>query len=179
MPSLPNLITVDLDDRRPGIEPTHIEPAVDALTEALQRSSTPATFFASQSFATSRADLVRSIASAGHEIACLSTLAPVGQKPYSASFRENLLATKATIEDTTGRRARGHRIAGFALNAESEWTYDVLVDEGIEYDSSRFPTRHTDHGELPVPATVHAVQRWGGTLLEIPPTTADVLALRV
>jgi len=36
-----------------------------------------------------------------------------------------------------------------------------------------------EFGYPPVPRTAHAVRRWGGTLIEIPVSTADVLAMRV
>jgi peptidoglycan/xylan/chitin deacetylase (PgdA/CDA1 family) len=178
MTQLQNLITVDLDERHAGAS-SDMERVAEGLLEALQQSSTPATFFVTKAIARSQGDLVRRIAVSGHEVACLSTAAPKAQIPYSAAFRDGLLATRSAIEETTGSRVRGHRVSGLAIDTASEWAYDVLVDEGFEYDSSRFPVRRTDYDETEVPRTVHAVQRWSGTLLEVPPTTADILALRV
>jgi peptidoglycan/xylan/chitin deacetylase (PgdA/CDA1 family) len=148
------------------------------LLETLSTTSTQATFFAPCDAARSNADVLRRISSAGHEVACLTATTPSGRAPYCAEFRQHVRAARAAIENATGVRVRGHRASHFGVDSASEWAYDVLVDEGFEYDSSRFPTRRPAYGAAPVPPSVHAIRRWTGTLLEVPVTTADVFAMR-
>jgi peptidoglycan/xylan/chitin deacetylase (PgdA/CDA1 family) len=181
MTQVQHLVTVDLDDSdaRSTAVPGELDSVVGPLLETLDRSATPATFFASRSVAASAPELLDRIAASGHEVAALTTTRPSCRVPYCADFREHLRSTKSTIEAVTGGRVRGHRVTGLGLSWASEWVYDMLVDEGFEYDSSRFPSRHTEYGYAPVPPRVHAIRRWGGTLVEIPATTADLLAIRL
>ena len=174
-----NLVTVDLDEPRDSGGREDVEVIADGLLAALESSKTTATFFVPRSVAQSRPTMTRRIAEAGHEVACLTTIQPAKERPYSPHFSGELSATKDAIESATGIRVRGHRSAAFAVKFESEWAYDVLVDQGFEYDSSRFPARYAEFGDQPIPRTIHAVRRWGGTLLEIPVSTTDVLSMRM
>jgi hypothetical protein len=179
MTTLPNLVTIDLDASRDGASPSEVEAIADGLLTALAQSETPATFFVPRTLAESNAPLARRISEAGHELGCLTVSQPTCVKPYCADFGGELKATSAALENATGTRVRGHRNAKFAIDHSSEWVYDMLVDQGFEYDSSRFPPRYTEPGYEPVPRTIHAVRRWGGTLLEVPVSTADVMSVRM
>lgn len=179
MSSQPNLVTIDLDASEDAASQSSAEVVADGLLAALDRSKTKATFFVPRSIAESKAPLARRIAEAGHEVACLSNTRPARERPYAAAFSDELQTARGAIEDATGVRVRGHRNAPFAVDRSSEWAYDVLVDQGFEYDSSRLPARYPEPGFDPVPRHVHAVRRWNGTLLEIPVSTADVLSMRM
>lgn len=177
MTSHQNLVTIDLDS--PAGQSENAEAVTAGLLDALSRTSTMATFFMPRSLAENEGALARRISEAGHEVGCLTTTQPAKARPYAKEFSDELVATRSAIENATGVRVRGHRNATFAVDYQSEWAYDVLVDHGFEYDSSRVPPKHVEFGSLPVPRTAHAVRRWGGTLLEVPVSTADVLAMRV
>jgi hypothetical protein len=178
MQTIQNLVTIDLD--RTGDAPSaDVESLADGLLESLERSTTRATFFVPAAVAKAKPELTRRLADCGHEVACLSTEQPAKARPYCARFSEELATTRDAIESATGVRVRGHRNAAFAVDYESEWAYDVLLDQGFEYDSSRIPPRYVDSRFQPVPRSVHAVRRWSGTLLEVPVTTADLLSMRV
>lgn len=179
MKTIPNLVTVDLDGSCAASPRMEIEAITDGFLEAFDRENKQATFFIPREFAEKRAALTRRIVERGHEAACLTTTQPAKAKPYCAGFCSELGATRDAIENATGLRVRGHRNYGFAVDYESEWAYDVLVDRGFEYDSSRVPPKYVESGYQPVPRTAHAVRRWGGTLIEVPISTADVLAMRV
>jgi peptidoglycan/xylan/chitin deacetylase (PgdA/CDA1 family) len=179
MNTIPNLVTVDIDAPRAARPGSDLDATTNALLESLDRANTSATFFVPRAFAETNPALTRRIAEQGHEVACLTTEQPAKAKPYCARFTSELATTRDAIETATGRRVLGHRNASFAVDYESEWTYDVLVDHGIEYDSSRIPPKYVDFGNQPVPRNAHVVRRWGGTLLEIPPSTTDVLSVRM
>jgi hypothetical protein len=179
METIQNLVTVDLDESRGRAAPADLEAVADGLLEALDRTKTSATFFVPRQFAESSPRIARRFAECGHEVACLTTHQPATAKPYSPRFLGELHAARDAIEEATGVRVRGHRNAAFAVDYESEWVYDVLVDHGFEYDSSRIPPKYVDSRFEPMPRTIHAVRRWAGTLLEIPMSTADLLSMRV
>ena len=179
MENTPNLVTVDLDESHDRAASAELEGIADGLLEALDRSKTRATFFVPRSVAELKPHLARKFAEHGHEVACLTMQQPAKSRPYCPTFSGELDATRDAIEEATGVRVRGHRNAAFAVDYESEWAYDVLVDHGFEYDSSRIPPKYVDSRFQPIPRTIHAVRRWSGTLLEVPVSTADVLAMRV
>jgi hypothetical protein len=179
MHTTPNLVTVDVDTPRTARASMDIDATTNGLLDALDRAKTSATFFVPWAVAETNPALTRRIADKGHEVACLTLEQPAKAKPYCASFRGELERTRDAIEMATGRRVRGHRNAPFAVDYESEWAYDVLVDHGIEYDSSRIPPKYVDFEHQAVPRSAHIVRRWGGTLLEIPPSTADVFSVRM
>jgi peptidoglycan/xylan/chitin deacetylase (PgdA/CDA1 family) len=176
METVPNLVTVDLDESRARVDVAAI---TDGLLAHFGRGEARATFFVPRQLAEGCASLVRRIAEAGHEVGCLTSTRPAKAKPYCPSFASELEATRDAIEQVIGVRVRGHRNAAFAVDYESEWAYDVLIDRGIEYDSSRIPPKYVEFGYQRVPRAAHAVRRWGGTLIEVPVSTADVLSLRV
>ena len=178
METIQNLVTIDLDQSGDAAN-ADVEVLADGLLDALDRSTTRATFFVPGALATARPELTRRFVECGHEVACLSSEQPAKARPYCARFSGELETTRDAIESATGVRVRGHRNAAFAVDYESEWAYDVLLDQGFEYDSSRIPPKYVDSRFQPVPRSVHAVRRWSGTLLEVPVTTADLLSMRI
>jgi peptidoglycan/xylan/chitin deacetylase (PgdA/CDA1 family) len=179
MTSIPNLVTVDLDETSASAASGECTAIVEGLIDALGRSNTSATFFVPRPFVDAQPALARRLSDAGHEVACLTVAEPAKARPYCASFTAELEASRTAIEDATGKRVRGHRNASFAVDYESEWVYDVLVDRGFEYDSSRVPPKYVEFGYQPIPHAAHTVRRWAGTLLEVPVSTTDILAMRV
>ena len=178
MDAIPNLVTVDLDRPRADVGGS-LEAITNGLLDALGRDGKRASFFVPREVAERQPALLRRVTEAGHEVGCLTNAQPAKAKPYCSTFCNELETTRDALEQATGTRVRGHRNYAFAVDYESEWAYDVLVDRGFEYDSSRIPPRHVEFGYQPVPRSAHAVRRWGGTLIEVPTTTTDMFAMRV
>lgn len=90
--------------------------------------------------------LVRRIAEAGHEIAShgyghqlLYTLSP-------AAFREDLRRGVGLVEAASGQKVRGYRAPSFSI---TDWALDILLEQGLEYDSSAFPAAvHDRYGRI-------------------------------
>jgi peptidoglycan/xylan/chitin deacetylase (PgdA/CDA1 family) len=176
---LTHLMTVDLDEpvERPSSFAVGPDAFVDVLLSTLDATKARATFFIPQHVAGSSVSVMRTICESGHEVACL-TSKPLGvSPPYSSEFRQELADVRRTIEDATGRRVKGHRTARFTVSSATDWAYDVLIDQGFEYDSSRLP-RRAEYALPAVPSSPHCVRRWNGTILEIPPTTTQVFSMQ-
>jgi polysaccharide deacetylase family protein (PEP-CTERM system associated) len=73
------------------------------------------------------------------------------------------------LEDQTGRKVRGHRAPGFSITADCLWAFDVLAEEGVEYDASVCPAPH-GHGGIPHAPLHPYLHRClgGGSLHEFP-----------
>jgi peptidoglycan/xylan/chitin deacetylase (PgdA/CDA1 family) len=176
----PHLMTVDVDDQAGDslTSASASERFVGDVITVLASTGTKATFFVPERTATHAPTMLREIRDAGHQIGCLTSQSLANRRPYDAQFRGALVRCRRAIEDATGRRVKGHRAARFGVTASSEWVYDVLIDEGFDYDSSRLP-RHAEYGAPAVPASPHSVRRWCGTILEIPPTTTNLLTTQL
>lgn len=107
----------------------------DRMLTQLAHQGVKATCFILGWCADKRPQLIKRIASAGHEIAShgyAHRLAP-GQKPHE--FKSDAERSKKLLEDLTGQAVKGYRAPAFAI---TDWAIDVLQSLGFEYDSSAF-----------------------------------------
>jgi polysaccharide deacetylase family protein (PEP-CTERM system associated) len=151
----------------------------DRLLDLLAMSGARATFFVLGWVAERHPRLVRRIAAEGHELASHSywhrlvyTLAP-------DEFREDLRRARGVIEDAAGVHVRGYRAPSYSITARSLWAFDVLIEEGYEYDASVFPIRHDRYGIPTAPRAPYVVTRPGGSILEVPGTTGLFGSIRL
>jgi polysaccharide deacetylase family protein (PEP-CTERM system associated) len=61
-------------------------------------------------------------------------------------FRQDVKRAKSILEDITGREVIGYRAPSYSITHKSQWAFEVLVEEGFQYDSSIFPIRHDFYG---------------------------------
>ncbi|HWC74419.1 MAG TPA: XrtA system polysaccharide deacetylase [Gemmatimonadales bacterium] len=162
----------------PRIE-SRLATPVAQLLDLLAEHGARATFFVVGWVAARQRNLIRTIARAGHEIASHSWDHARVTTQSPLQFRTSIRRTKRTLEDITGQPVWGFRAPNFSIVPGLEWALDVLIEEGYRYDSSLFPTRRPGYGypgTLPDP---HWLQRPGGRLIEIPPTTVRWCGMRL
>lgn len=159
--------------------PSRIGRNVDSLLDLLARHNTSGTFFVLGWIADTHPDVVQRIAAAGHEIAShgwwhrrVSTLTP-------QVFRSEVRASKAALEDVTGKPVTGFRAPNFSIVPGKEWAFDVLLEEGYRYDSSLFPVRRPGYGYPNAAPHPHVIRRQSGELLEFPLATVAWRGLRL
>lgn len=107
----------------------------DRMLTQMAHQGVKATCFILGWCAEQRPQLIKRIASAGHEIAShghAHAFAP-GQKPHE--FKSDVERSKKLLEDLTGQAVKGYRAPAFAI---TDWAIDVLQSLGFEYDSSAF-----------------------------------------
>ncbi len=152
---------------------------VTLLLDLLARHEARATFFVLGWVAERQADLIRTIARAGHEIASHGWDHARVTEQTPLQFRDSIRRTKEVLEGITGAPVLGFRAPSFSIVPGREWALDVLIEEDYRYDSSLFPVRRPGYGYpngLPHP---HWVYRPAGRLAEIPPTTLRWCGLRL
>ena len=119
-------------------------------------------------------ELVRRIASRGHEVASHGYAHRLIYDQTPSAFRADVRRAKALLEDAGGCRVAGYRAPSYSITPRSLWALDVLLEEGYQYDSSIFPIRHDRYG-IPVSERApYLVQRKAGSLVEVPASTASV-----
>jgi polysaccharide deacetylase family protein (PEP-CTERM system associated) len=187
-----NAMTIDVEDyfhvsAFDGVVPrnqwTTLESRVYANTErvldVLAEGQVRATFFVLGWVAERHPSLVRRIADAGHEIASHGFAHRLVYDQTQAAFREDAVRSKRVLEDACGEEVRGFRAPSYSITPRSLWALDLLIEAGYGYDASIFPIHHDRYG-IPVSARhPYRIDRRGGSLMEIPASTARYAGLNL
>lgn len=116
------------------------------MLEILERANARATFFVLGWVAAKCPQLVRAIATAGHEVASHGYGHRLVYSLTPSEFRTDVLRSKRYLEDLTGRPIRGYRAPCFSI---TDWAIPILQEAGFAYDSSAVPTvAHDRYGRL-------------------------------
>ena len=179
-----NVFSVDLEDWYQGLEidmdawgayPARIESGLDILLDLLDQAGVKATFFVLGWQAEQTPHLVPRLAARGHEIASHGYSHRFVYRQGPDEFRAELRRSLSVLEQQSGGRVIGYRAPFFSITNDTLWALDILVEEGIIYDSSVFPTLNYRYG---IP-TAERRPGWiqtpsGGRLFEVPLSTVRV-----
>jgi polysaccharide deacetylase family protein (PEP-CTERM system associated) len=154
--------------------PKRLEHSMPVLLDRLHRAGAHGTFFVLGWVARHSADIVRTIAAAGHEIASHSYWHRRVVTMTPAEFRDDVRASKGILEDTVGAAVTGFRAPSFSILPGYEWAFDVLLEEGFRYDSSVFPIRRSGYGNPDAPRVPYTIRRPSGSLAEFPLATTSL-----
>lgn len=116
--------------------------------------------------------LLRTIASAGHEVGTHGLCHTFIYQQDRATFRTELARAKAETEDVVQRPVVSHRAPYFSITRDSIWALDVLAELGLRYDSSIFPVQNYRYGIPGSPRDLYLINLpQGATLCEFPIST--------
>jgi polysaccharide deacetylase family protein (PEP-CTERM system associated) len=185
-----NALTVDLEDWYhsvytlgpsdwKGLEDRLIVPT-RRLLELLARYQVRATFFVLGAVAERHPGLVEEIRGRGHEIASHGCHHRLVYDQSPDEFRQDLRRSLDILEGITGEPVLGFRAAYWTITERSLWAIDILIEEGLAYDSSVYPVKTYLYG---IPGTTpepHILRESGGRrFYEVPPSTVRVLGRRL
>jgi len=150
-------MSIDVEDwfqvQNLGIDPSQwesserrVEQNIDRMLELLQANNVSCTCFILGWIAERHGGVIKRIAEAGHEIASHGYNHQLVYDQSHEEFRKDISETKLLLEDLTGKEVRGYRAPCFSI---TDWSIDILQEEGYSYDSSSFPTlAHDRYGHL-------------------------------
>jgi len=177
-----NAMTVDVEDYfqvsafeshvdRGGWDkiPRRVESNVDRILQLFDARGVKATFFTLGWVAERHPSMIERIVKQGHELASHGWDHVRVTTQLPREFREDIIRTKATLEDLSGQAIFGYRAASYSIGASNLWALDELADAGYLYSSSIVPIKHDLYGMPEAPR--FAFKAAGGRLLEIPITT--------
>ena len=148
------------------------------LLEALSKAGNiKATFFILGWVAEKSPDLVKEIASNGHEIACHSYDHKLVYNLTKEAFRKDIIKSKNILEDIAGKAVIGYRAPSYSITKKSIWAFQILKEVGFKYDSSIFPILHDRYGVSDAPRFKYIVPECG--IVEYPISTSVLFGLRV
>jgi polysaccharide deacetylase family protein (PEP-CTERM system associated) len=181
-----NGISVDLEDwfslvrrRLWGVDEAPTERVVVAtreLLDLLDDARTSATFFVLGRVAERFPELVREVATRGHELGTHGhghwRVDAIGPE----RFRDELRRSRAAIASAAGVVPVGHRAPEFSVTKATPWAFEVLSGEGFAYDSSVFPIRHPRYGIPDAPSGPYTA---ASGLRELPLATLTLVGRRL
>jgi polysaccharide deacetylase family protein (PEP-CTERM system associated) len=136
-----------------------------------------ATFFVLGWVAERHPALVSRIVGAGHELASHGYDHTRVICMDHRKFREDVVSTKAILEDTGGIRVNGYRAPSYSIGASNLWALDVLQETGHIYSSSIYPIRHDLYGMPEAPRFAFRLRP--GAILELPVTTVEWMGAKL
>ncbi len=140
------------------------------LLELFARHEVQATFFVLGWVAEREPQLVREIHAAGHEIGSHGYWHRLIYRQSADEFRDDLRRARVALEDAVGIPIKAYRAPSFSITGQSQWAFEVLVEEGFQIDSSVFPIRHDRYGIPGANPRIHRVETPSGSLWEFPPS---------
>jgi polysaccharide deacetylase family protein (PEP-CTERM system associated) len=149
------------------------------LLDSLAAAEVRATFFIVGQVAEYDPGLVRSISAAGHEVASHGWDHRRVLAMTPDEFREDVRSSKDALEQVTGVAVVGYRAPTFSVVGRTAWAIDVLVESGMDYDSSIYPVRHDRYGVPDAPRAPFWAVGERSTILELPPATLRVARANV
>ena len=95
-------------------------------------------------------------------------------------FREDLKRAIGIIENISQQKVLGYRAPYWTITEKSYWALDILLEEGIKYDSSIFPMKTYLYGIPNAPVYPYIVKESNGNkLIEFPPSIIKVMGLKI
>lgn len=155
--------------------PLRVENNTGRLLDLFDEFDVKATFFVLGWVASRVPELIKEIASRGHEVACHGYSHQLIYNQSIDVFREETLRSKNLLEDIVQLPVRGYRAASYSITNQSRWALDVLAETGFDYDSSIFPVRHDRYGIPDAPKFPYVMKTPAGhSLVEFPLSSAKL-----
>ncbi len=112
---------------------------LNRILDVLDERKFQATFFCTGLMASDFPQVVKLIQSRGHEIGCHSYHHTWMNKMTEAEAREDTRAAVDALEQCIGEKVKSYRAPAFSVGNSNKWMFEILAENGIEYDASVFP----------------------------------------
>jgi polysaccharide deacetylase family protein (PEP-CTERM system associated) len=141
------------------------EGSTDRVLDLLDAHEARATFFVLGWTAERHPDLVRRIASRGHEIASHGYAHELVTRETPDTFRADVHRARKILQDLSGQPVLGYRAPSYTIVSRTQWALPILAEEGHTYDSSIFPIKRLRYGMPGAPRWPHRLDLASGPLL--------------
>jgi peptidoglycan-N-acetylglucosamine deacetylase len=119
---------------------------MDKLFLLLEETDTNATFFCLGWIAEKYPEIIKRIDAAGYEIGTHSHYHQLAYNQDRLSYKKDLELSINSIENIIGKKVKSYRAPGFSIKESNKWTFDTLLENGIEIDCSIFPAKRAHGG---------------------------------
>jgi len=152
-----NILTFDIEEwaleamRKGGARSERIaeyDRLLDQLLTVLDARELHATCFCTGKMAELYPQIIRKLTNNGHEIACHSNVHTWCNKLSPEKLAEDTHIAIDRLEQCIGKKVKGYRAPAFSITDKTPYAFEILAQNGIEYDSSIFPAKR-DFGGFP------------------------------
>jgi len=148
---------------------------VDLLLELFKQKKVSATFFTLGWVAKQNPEMIKKIVSDGHEIASHGSMHKMITKMSTQEFANDLDESIKILQDISGEKVLGFRAPTFSVIKKTRWSWDIMLKNGLVYDSSVYPIWHDRYGIPDAPREKYiALSDQGKSLLEYPMSTVKI-----
>lgn len=153
---------------------------LNRILDMLDKRGIKATCFCTGLMAKDFPQVVKLIQSRGHEIGCHSNQHAWMNKMSKTEAQEDTHAAVSALEQCVGQKVLSYRAPAFSIGENNKWMFEILANEGIQNDSSIFPSVR-DFGGFPSfdskrPCTI---QYNGVSIREYPISMANLFGKQV
>lgn len=175
--------TVDVEDWYHGTQYLYediqlskrLDYGLSKLLDLLSKHNIKGTFFWLGKAAEENPDLLKKVSTLGHEIGCHGwEHKPVCDMSRN-QFRNDTHRALSLISDLSQKTIILYRAPYFSITHKSLWILQVLVELGIQYDSSILPQRKGRYGIPNFSRHIVDVETKSGTLTEVPVSINRIL----
>ncbi len=185
-----NILSVDMEDWYQAFAfissdkwnsyESRIKYSTDKVLKLLGETDSKATFFVLGLLGEKHPALIKSICDEGHEIASHGYDHSFVYKQKKEDFRNHLRKSMDILENITGEKIRGFRAPWWSVTKESLWALDILLEEGIKYDSSIFPMKTGYYGiNMPYRGITKITTPSGASITEVPPSVNSFFGIKI
>ena len=121
---------------------------LEAILNKLDERKLKATFFCVGKMGKLFPAVIRKIHVRGHEVGCHSNVHTWLNKMTIEECREDTRCAVDSLEQCIGEKIKSYRAPAFSIGKNNKWTFEILVENGIERDASVFPAPR-DFGGFP------------------------------
>lgn len=138
------------------------------ILNLLKENNSKATFFILGWLAERKPKMIENIIEDGHEIASHGYAHEMIHRLSPKEFEEDIQKSKRILENITGKTTKGYRAPAFTITEKTPWAFDILLDNGFEYDSSIFPGPRLYGHMNGAPKNPYSIKCNNGSIFEFP-----------
>jgi polysaccharide deacetylase family protein (PEP-CTERM system associated) len=158
---------------------SRIEQSTRRILGLLEQHDVKATFFILGWIAERHPDLIKTIAAGGHEIASHGYGHHLVCNLSPSEFREDLARSLEILAKVSGTQCLGYRAPSFSLKRSMTWAWQILIEEGMQYDSSIVPAIRARSGDLGASRYPFAFRVGQRRIIELPLSTIAALGTKL
>lgn len=153
---------------------------LDWILNTLDKSNSKATFFCVGQLAVEFPEVLKRISDNGHEVGSHSNRHLWINKMTRQEFAEDTRIAVQEIENLIGKKVSSFRAPAFSIGKDNDWAFEILAENGIEYDCSVFPASRDLGGFPQFTSTIPSlVKKNDYTIKELPVCPARLMGKAV
>lgn len=150
-----NILTFDIEDwwvyehyqlGNPKDYLPRLDRYLNEILDLLEERNFQATFFCLGEVAHKNPEVIKKIHHRGHHIGCHSFSHRFFGEATPNEVEKDTKKALAVLEDIIGEKVNAYRAPAFSITENNKWIFEILIDNGIEYDCSIFPANRSFGG---------------------------------